>query len=137
MDLSIFKICGWNILQPSNRKLLEEFIDENEPWLLIGLPCRDSFLMIQYLEQHFVRTDLNVKESMPLRDSHHESMQGYMQQHDVEWRHEHPGGHTSWRESTKMECSKIRSESSEYMWKTTGFFTKKLENQNSLGEQLL
>ena len=31
MDLSIFEISGWNILQPSNRKLLEEYIDENEP----------------------------------------------------------------------------------------------------------
>ena len=29
MDLSIFKIGGWNILQPINRKLLEECIDEN------------------------------------------------------------------------------------------------------------
>ena len=31
MDLSIFKIGGWSSLQPSNRKLLEELIDENEP----------------------------------------------------------------------------------------------------------
>ena len=31
MDLSIFKMGGWNSLQPSNQKLLEEFIDENEP----------------------------------------------------------------------------------------------------------
>ena len=45
MDLSIFKIGGWNISQPSNRKLLEEFIDENEPWLLIGIPSRDPFLI--------------------------------------------------------------------------------------------
>ena len=48
MDLSIFKIGGWNRLQHSNRKLLEELIDENEPWLFIGIPSRDSFLMIQY-----------------------------------------------------------------------------------------
>ena len=33
MDLSIFKFGGWNSLQPINQKLLEEFIDENEPWL--------------------------------------------------------------------------------------------------------
>ena len=26
---------GWNSLQPSHQKLLEEFVDENEPWLLI------------------------------------------------------------------------------------------------------
>ena len=30
MDLSIFKIDGWNTLQPSNQNLLEEFIDKNE-----------------------------------------------------------------------------------------------------------
>ena len=37
MDLSIFKSGGWNSLQPINQKLLEEFIDENESWLLIGI----------------------------------------------------------------------------------------------------
>ena len=31
MELSTFKIGGWNHLQPSNQNLLEEFIDENEP----------------------------------------------------------------------------------------------------------
>ena len=30
MDLSIFKIGGWNIPQPRNRKLLEEGIEEND-----------------------------------------------------------------------------------------------------------
>ena len=44
MDLSISKIGGWNSLQPSNQKLLEEFIDESEPWLLNGIPCRDPVL---------------------------------------------------------------------------------------------
>ena len=49
------------------------------------------------------------------------------------WLHEHPRRHSSGKESTRMkfmsmrsECSKMRSESSEYMWKTTGvFFPKK------------
>ena len=50
MDLSIFKIEGRNSLQPINQRLLEEFIDRNEPWFLIGIPSRDPFLMIQYLE---------------------------------------------------------------------------------------
>ena len=53
LDLSIFKIGGWNIVQPSNRKLLEEFIDENEPWLLIGIPSRDPILVILYLGTTF------------------------------------------------------------------------------------
>ena len=48
MGLSTFEIGGWNSLQRSNRKLLEEPIDENEPWLLIGIPSRDSFFMKQY-----------------------------------------------------------------------------------------
>ena len=41
--------------------------------------------------------------------------------------HEHPRGHSSWRESTRMkfmniqmEYSQMRSESSEYMRETTG-----------------
>ena len=38
MDLSIFKIGGWNSLRPINQNLSEELIDENEPWLLIGIP---------------------------------------------------------------------------------------------------
>ena len=33
MDLSIFKIGGWNSLRPIKQNLLEEVIDENEPWL--------------------------------------------------------------------------------------------------------
>ena len=44
MDLSIFKIGGWNSLQPSNQNLLAKFVDENEPWLLVGIPSRDPFL---------------------------------------------------------------------------------------------
>ena len=65
-DLFIFKIGGWNILQSSNRKLLEEFFSENDPRLLIRIPSRGSFLMMQYLERHFVSADPNVKELMPL-----------------------------------------------------------------------
>ena len=38
MDLSILIIGGWNSLHTINRNLLEEFIDENEPWLLVGGP---------------------------------------------------------------------------------------------------
>ena len=44
MDLSKFKIGGWNSLQPINQILLEEFVDEKEPWLLIGISSRDPFL---------------------------------------------------------------------------------------------
>ena len=50
MDLSMFKIGGWNNVQPSNHILLEEFMDENEPWSLIGIPKRDPFLVTQHLD---------------------------------------------------------------------------------------
>ena len=36
MALSIFKIGGGNSMQPISQHLFEEFIDENEPWLLIA-----------------------------------------------------------------------------------------------------
>ena len=55
MDLSIFKIGGWNSLQPIDHNLFEEFVDKNEPWLLIGIPIRDPFFVTQYLERHSVR----------------------------------------------------------------------------------
>ena len=57
MDLSIFKIGGWNSLQPRNQKLLKEFIGQNEPWLLIGIPSRDPFFVSQYLERHSASSD--------------------------------------------------------------------------------
>ena len=118
MDLSFFKIGGWNILQPSNRKLLEEFINENEPWLLIRIPSS-------------VSADPNVKELMPLREILHGMMHCYRRQHYAASNdlHEHPRRHSSWKEYTRMkfmnmpsECSRRRSESSKYMWKTTGAF---------------
>ena len=53
MDLSVFKTGGWNSLQPINQNVLEEFIiDENDPWLLIGISSRDPILVTQYLERH-------------------------------------------------------------------------------------
>ena len=83
MDLSVIKIGGWNILQSSNRKLLEEFINENEPWLLIRIPSKDSFLMIRHLERHLASSDQHVKELMSLREGLHVGMQCYMRQHDA------------------------------------------------------
>ena len=115
MDLSIFDIGGWNSLQPINQKLLEEFVDENEPWLLIGIPSTDP------LERHSVSSDQHMKILMSLREGLHVMMQCYMRQHfaDRYWLHEHPGRHASYdeeihkrinhlfRERTcvQMECS--------------------------------
>ena len=141
MDLSICKIGGW--YNPVIEKLLEEFIDENEPWLLIGIPSRDPFFVTQYLERHSVSSDQHMKKLMSLREGLHGMMQCYMRQRlaDRYWPHDHPGGHASWREPTmrkftresttyfvkgpvcRWNVQKMRSESSEKVLKTTGFFT--------------
>ena len=94
IDLSVFKSGGWNILQSSNRKLSEQCI-----------PCRDSFFMIQYLEQLFVCDHLNVKESKPICEDLHEMMQCYGQQYFAASNdlHEHRRRHSLWKDSMKME----------------------------------
>ena len=50
-----------------------------------------------------IKTDLNVKEWMPLREGLHERMQCDMRQHFAEhyWLHEHPRRQSSWTESVK------------------------------------
>ena len=69
MYLSIFKIGGWNILQLRNRNLFEEFLDENEPWLLDwNSKERDPFSVTQYLERHFASSHQHMKKLMSLRD---------------------------------------------------------------------
>ena len=106
MDLSIFKIGGWSSLQPIDQNLLEEFIDENEPWLLIGIPNKDPFFVTQYLDS--VSSDQHMKKLMSLREGLHVMIQCYMRQHfaDRHWLHEHPGTHASWREPTTRKFTK-------------------------------
>ena len=109
MDLSIFKIGGWNSLQPISQTLWEAFVDENEPWLLIGFPNREiHFLVTQFLEKHSVSSDQHMKKLMSLHEGLHVMMQCYMRQHfaDRYWLHEHPGGHASWRELTMRKFTK-------------------------------
>ena len=102
MELSTFKIGGWNNVQPSNQNLLEAFMGEMEPWLLIGIPNRAPFFVTQYLERYSARSDQHMKKWMSLREGLHAMMRCYMRQHvaDRYWLYEHPGGHTSWREPT-------------------------------------
>ena len=66
------------------------------------------------------------------REGLREMMQYYRRQHFAASNdlHEHPSGHSSWRDSTRvkfmniqMRCSKMRSEPSEYMWKTRVMLT--------------
>ena len=79
VDLSIlFKNGGWNSLQPINQNLLEEDTEENEPWLLIGIPSGDPFLVTQYLERHSVSSDQHMKKMMSLREGLHVMMQCFM-----------------------------------------------------------
>ena len=134
-DVQISALGGWNSLQPMSRGLLDEFIDKNVPWLLIGIPSRDPFLVTQYLESHSASSDQHMKKLTPLREGLHVMMHCYMRQHFVDryWLHEHPGGHASWREPTmkkftkestayfvkgpvcRWNVQKMRSESSEYV----------------------
>ena len=81
MDLSIFKIGGWNSLQPITQKLWEEFIDENEPWLWIGIPSRDPFFVTRYLERHSVSSDQHMRKLMSFREGLHVMMQCCTRQH--------------------------------------------------------
>ena len=137
MDLSIFKMVDETIYSPENQKLLEALIDENEPWLLVGNPSRDPFLVTQCLERHSVRSDRHMKKLTSLREGLHVMMQCCRRWHvaDRYWLHEYSGGHASWREPTKESTTyvvkgpvcrwnvqKMRSESDEYVRKTTGFF---------------
>ena len=53
MDLSILKIGGWHTLQPGNNHFLEQFMDENEPWLLRRIPNREIFCCVTTLGTTF------------------------------------------------------------------------------------
>ena len=128
-------------MQLINQKLLEECIDENELWLLIGIPSRDPFHVTQYWGRHSVGSDQHMKKLMSLREGLHVMMQCYMRQHVADPYWLHPGGHASWREPTmrkfmkesttyfvkgpvyRWNVQKMQSESSEYVRKTTDFFT--------------
>ena len=50
MDLSIFKIGGWNLSHTSNQHLLESYMDGNEACLSIGIPNRGPFFVTQDME---------------------------------------------------------------------------------------
>ena len=81
MDLSILKIGGWHTLQPGNSHFLEQFMDENEPWLLRRMPNREIFFVSQHLERPSVSQDQHMKKLLSLRESLHVMMQSFMQQH--------------------------------------------------------
>ena len=53
------KIGGLNNLQPNNQHLLEQLMDENEPWLLMTIPHRGPFLVTQYTWNETLRVQIN------------------------------------------------------------------------------
>ena len=143
MDLSIFKIGGWNELQPIGRNSLGKFIDENWPWLLVGIPSRDPFLVTHYLEKRSESSDQHMKKLMSLPEGLRVMIQCNERQHSADFYrlHEHPGGPASWREpmmrklakesSTycvrgpvcKWNLHKMQTESNECVRETTSFIT--------------
>ena len=99
MDLSIFKIGGWNTQQPSDRNLLacgNPKVKESK-WQnrLLTLLCEGLCeLLVTLQQQHFAASN------------------------DL---HEHLRRHSLWKDSMKMESSKMRSESSECTWSAKSF----------------
>ena len=114
---------------------MEEFIDENEPWLLIGIPSGVPFFVTQYLERHSVSSDRHMKKLMSLREGLHVMMQCHMRQHfadrycmniQEDMHRGEPTMRKFTKESTtyfvkgpvcKWNVQKMRSESSEYVRK--------------------
>ena len=135
MDLSIFKIGGWNRMQPIHQILLEEIIEENERWLMIGIPSRDPFFLSQYLERHSVSSDQHMKKLMSPREGLHVMMQCYMRQHfaDRSWLHEHPGGpcivETTYDEEIHQRINKLLGERTVY---ADGMFRRCDQNRVSM-----
>ena len=97
MGLSMFETGGWKIRQLSNRKLLGEFIEEaSTATLRIRILSTDSSIVM-----HCAVTST--------REGLHGMIQCYRRQqfaasNDL---HEHPRGHSSWRESTTMKFMNI------------------------------
>ena len=134
MDLSIFKIGGWNNLTPSNQNLLKKFTDENETWLLIRIPNRDPFCGTQFLETHSASSDQDMKKLMSLHVN--VMMQCYMRQLSADryWLHELSGGRASWRTSMR----KFTKESTTYFVRRPkicvqmGTFSRGIQNQMNI-----
>ena len=139
MDLFIFKVDGTNY-SPAIKSHWK-----SSPWLLVGIPSGDPFLATHYMEKRSESSDQHKKKLMSLREGLRAVIQCYRREHSAHYYrlHEHPGGPASWREpmmrtlakeSTtyyvrgpmcKWNIQKMRAESSEYVRKTTGFFTNR------------
>ena len=79
-------------------------MDENEPWLLVGIPNRTPFFVTQYFERHSASSDQHMKKLMSLHEGLHVVMRQHFADHDR--LHENPGGHASWREPAMRKLAK-------------------------------
>ena len=108
MDLSIFNVGGCNTVRSSIQKMFETFMDENEPWLLIGIPNR------HVADRYWLHENHGGDEKFT------EELTTYFVRRPV----------------CRWNAQKMQSESSEYVRTETVFSTNSLENQNGLGELL-
>ena len=81
MNWFILKIGGWKMYRRATTESWYTFMDENEPWLLIGIPNRHSFFVTQYLERHCASSGQHMKKLMSLREGLHVMMQCYLRQY--------------------------------------------------------
>ena len=87
MELSMLN----NWWHPRNQILLEGFMDENEPWLLLGIPNRDRSILCDTVLGKTLSECRSTHEEIDVtRESLHVMMQCYMRQHfaDRYWLHE-------------------------------------------------
>ena len=86
---SNLKLVDGTISSPSNQSLMDEFLDENEPWLSVGIPNRDPFFVTHYMERHSARSDQHMKKLTSFREGLLMMVQCYMRQHlaDRYWLH--------------------------------------------------
>ena len=53
-------------------------MDEDEPWLLIGIRNRDPFFVTQYMERHSASSAQHMKKLSSHREGLHVEMESYM-----------------------------------------------------------
>ena len=85
MDLSTVKIGGWNELQSINQMSLEKFTVEDLPWLWVGIPNRDPFLVTYYLEKRSESSDQDMNKLMSLREGLCLMIHYYRTQHSADF----------------------------------------------------
>ena len=98
MGLSMFEIGGWKICNSVTEQLLEEFIEEAvKVELFVGTVSGDSVFVVHYA---ITSTREGLHGMM-----HCNRRQHFAASNDL---HEHPRGHSSWTESTRIKFMNIQ-----------------------------